>query len=328
LKVLIVNDTRIPAIRYGGTERVIWCLGKELARMGHRVAYLVQPGSSCPFAEVLAWDRSRPLGEQVPDDVDLVHLHHSPPDLRGLSRPHVVTLHGNPSTAVELDRNTVFVSRNHASRFGSECFVHNGLDWDEYGRPDLGGRRSYVHFLGDAAWRVKNVRGAIRVARLAGERLHVLGGRRLNFRMGFRLTLSPRVRFFGWVGGEQKLGLLGGSKGLLYPVRWHEPFGLAIVESLYFGCPVFGTPYGSLPELVTPEVGHLSARAADLARAVREAGRFERRRCHDYAATLFSSRAMAQGYLSKYQQALEGRPLNPVSPRLQEANAPRLLPFD
>jgi hypothetical protein len=37
---------------------------------------------------------------------------------------------------------------------------------------------------------------------------------------------------------------------------------------------------------------------------------------------------MAQGYLAKYQQALAGRPLNPVPPRLKEANAPRLLPFD
>ena len=59
---------------------------------------------------------------------------------------------------------------------------------------------------------------------------------------------------------------------MIFPVRWHEPFGLAIVESLYFGCPVFGTPYGSLPEIVAPDVGVLSARASDLAEAVRGAG--------------------------------------------------------
>ena len=44
--------------------------------------------------------------------------------------------------------------------------------------------------------------------------------------------------------------LLNASRGLIFPVRWHEPFGLAVIESLYFGCPVFATPYGALPELV------------------------------------------------------------------------------
>ncbi|MEF9931013.1 MAG: glycosyltransferase, partial [Bacteroidales bacterium] len=53
------------------------------------------------------------------------------------------------------------------------------------------------------------------------------------------------------IGGEQKLNILKESKGLIFPVIWNEPFGLAITESLYCGAPVFGTPYGSLPELIT-----------------------------------------------------------------------------
>ena len=52
------------------------------------------------------------------------------------------------------------------------------------------------------------------------------------------------------VGGTNKTKLLNQSKGLLFPVRWHEPFGLAILESLHYGCPVFGTPRGSCLKLV------------------------------------------------------------------------------
>ena len=71
------------------------------------------------------------------------------------------------------------------------------------------------------------------------------------------------------VGGTQKTGLLNASRGLIFPVRWHEPFGLAVIESLYFGCPVFSTPYGALPELVPVHCGVLSDQASVLAEAVR-----------------------------------------------------------
>jgi hypothetical protein len=39
--------------------------------------------------------------------------------------------------------------------------VHNGLDWDNYEKPDLKKERTYYHYLANAAWRVKNVKGAI-----------------------------------------------------------------------------------------------------------------------------------------------------------------------
>ena len=37
---------------------------------------------------------------------------------------------------------------------------------------------------------------------------------------------------------SEKGEILNSSKGLVFPVLWHEPFGLAIIESLYYGCPV------------------------------------------------------------------------------------------
>jgi len=327
MKVALVNvAVKLPVARYGGTERIMWWLGKDLARRGHEVTFLVKEGTS-DFARVQRHDPGRPLGEQIPPGVQVVHLHHNLPAGQEIAHPYVVTLHGAGSRDVELDRNTVFISRSQAERFGSTSFVHNGLDWEEYGPAELDRPRSYVHFLGDAGWKVKNVRGAIRVAGLAGERLHVLGGFRLNFRMGFRLTLSPNVRFHGWVGAEEKRRILPGSRGLIFPVRWHEPFGLAIVESLYYGCPVFGTPYGSLPELVLPEYGVLSASAAELADAVRGAARFDPRACHAYATRQFSSRAMTDGYLALYERVLAGEMLHAERPRRRISPGVGLLPF-
>lgn len=71
-------------------------------------------------------------------------------------------------------------------------------------------------------------------------------------------TLHPNVSYMGQVDDIQKIKIMEESKGLLFPVLWNEPFGLALIESLYAGCPVFGTKNGSLPELINENVGFLS----------------------------------------------------------------------
>lgn len=346
MKILIVNNTVIPVDAYGGTERIIWWLGKALVGMGHEVAYLVKKGSSCPFAEVHFLEEKKPLAAQIPPDVDLVHLHFDTDEV--LPKPTLTTVHGNSNAPKTFHPNTVFVSQDHARRHGATAFVHNGLDFDDYGQPLTHNKRLYFHFLGNAAWRVKNVRGAIDVADAAHERLHVIGGTRVNFRMGLRITISPNVRFHGMLGGDGKNALLQASKGLLFPVLWHEPFGLAIAESLYFGCPVFGTPYGSLPELLgskphastdrkwsgtvdafQSEFGFLSVKKAELADALKEVGQYDRQRCQDYAVSHFSARRMAEDYLRLYEKILDGHNLHPAPIQFEPPEGQdKFLPFN
>lgn len=325
MNILITDHGRIPAHLYGGTERVIWYLGHELVKMGHKVTYLVKEGSSCPFAQVLVLNSSLPIEAQIPEGTDLVHFQYQP-DIEP-NFPYLHTNHGNRNDFSPFLLNTVFVSANHASRYGSEAFVHNGLDWNDYGKPDLKGAKSHFHFLGNAAWRVKNVKGAIAaVSALKNEKLAVLGGNRFNFKMGLRFTWNPRIQFYGMVGGERKLQLIQRSKGLVFPVLWHEPFGLAIIESLYLGCPVFATPYGSLPELVGTEFGHLSANKDELSSAMRNVGDFNPVKCYEYAQDTFNSKKMAETYLNLYTRVLQGETINAQVPKLLE-ESPRFLPW-
>ncbi|WP_256010765.1 glycosyltransferase [Desertivirga xinjiangensis] len=326
MHILIVYPGIIPVTLYGGTERVIWYLGKELLQLGHKVTYLARKGSSCSFAPVIAFDPAKAISYQIPEDVDVVHFNFSPGDLSRMTKPYVITMHGNTNDQSMFDRNTIFISKNHADRFGSEVFVHNGLDWSDYLKPDFFVDRQRFHFLGNAAWRVKNVRGAIDViTRTKNEKLDVLGGVRFNVKMGLRFTFSPRVRFYGMVGGEQKFELLNRSKGLIFPVRWHEPFGLAIIESLYFGCPVFGTPYGSLPEIVSAEVGYLSNNATKLLEAIESSAAFSSKKCHEYAVEMFNSKKMALSYLENYEKVLAGEMLNEYPPSLKEVQTVKFL---
>lgn len=324
MHLLIANNTLIPALQYGGTERVIWWLGKELVKRGHKVTYLVKKGSVCDFANVLFYDENQDINSQIPDDIDLVHMHFITGDR--FDKPVVTTVHGNPPYGVSLPLNSIFVSQNQALRYGSQTFVYNGLDFSDYGDPRLDNHRTYFHFLGKAAWRVKNLRGAIQIADKAHEKLVVIGGHRLNIKMGFRFTPDLNISFKGMIGSEKKNELLRHSKGLIFPVLWHEPFGLAIIESMYFGCPVFGTPYGSLPELVTEDTGFLSNNKEELINAVKQ-NQFSPKRCHDYVVTNFNAEKMTLNYLKLYDDVLNGKNLNDSSPTLQQLQTERFLPF-
>ena len=308
MKICLVHNSKIPVTHYGGIERVIWNLGIELTQMGHKIIYLVPKGSFCPFADINTINTKLPLKEQIPDDVDFVHFHFQPE--KEIQKPHLITIHGNLPASATFSTNTSFVSKNHARRYGADAFVYNGLRWEEYGKSEWTKKRYYVHFLGKAAWRVKNVKGAIRIAQANKTPIKILGGRRINFKMGLRLTTSKWAHFYGMVGGQQKLDLLRYSKALIFPVLWHEPFGLAIIESLYFGCPVLGTRLGALPELISEDVGFLSNNENELIERFKEIDSFDRRICHEYAADNFNAKKMALGYLELYTRILNGEQLN------------------
>lgn len=326
MHVLQVLNHRVPAVRYGGTERVVWWLSKELVRMGHRVTLLAPPGSSCQFAEVRPLRPGRELEPQIPGDVDLVHLHDH--RLQPVRTPTIYTFHGNAYAAGSMHENTVFISADQARRHGGQVFVYNGLDIEEYGQPDWNAPRDHLVFLAKAAWKVKNVRDAIAIARKAGRPVAIAGGSRLNFKMGFRLTLDPNARFHGMVDHDQKARILNRGLALLFPVRWHEPFGLALIESLYYGTPVLGTPFGSLPEIITDEFGFLSRSRKELTEQVGQLERFDRLRCHEYVCDRFSSSVMASNYLALYERVSNGESLHERRPAWPDSKDSALLALE
>ncbi len=313
MRIVQVIDAVLPVRKYGGTERVVQSLGRALAEAGHEVTLLAREGTQSRSAQVIVRDPTKPLDEQLPASTDVVHFHG---EVHETSMPLLVTQHGNVLGVPHPQ--SVFVSRRHARNHGSERFVHNGLDWSLYPPADLGVARTHCHFLGKAAWRVKNVRGAIRVSRLAEVRLVVLGGRRIGLKMGPRFHPDLHVRFRGMVDDRGKAEVLKRSRGLIFPVTWHEPFGLAVIESLYYGSPVFGTPYGALPELVPPSLGVLSASSEALADGVRRWETFDPEACHAHAREQFGARRMARDYLELYEQVAGGAILNPELPAVED----------
>ncbi|MFN0015056.1 MAG: glycosyltransferase [Saprospiraceae bacterium] len=348
MKIVLVFDGRLPVADYGDAGRVLLWHCRQLHEMGHEPVVLAEKGSVCSFAPVLILNSKKPVLSQLPDGVDVVHFFYRPAPkmLGGLEMPYLITFFDNSTKAESLDPNTVFLSANHAARHGGDVFVYPGLDFRDYGAVLLDFPRNYFHFLGDASWRGRNVRGAVGLAAAVGERLHVIGGSRINFKKSLRITLSPNARFHGVLNSDGRNMMLNGSKGLLFPVLWHEPFGLPVIESLYFGCPVFGTPYGALPELLChqtasdgrkwtgqvdgcfSEFGCLSVKRSELLEAIRNAGAFSPERCSAYARDCFSAERMTRDYLRLYACVLGGKTLHEHPPTIAEAAGGKLLPME
>ncbi|HUN40885.1 MAG TPA: glycosyltransferase family 4 protein [Acetobacteraceae bacterium] len=62
---------------------------------------------------------------------------------------------------------------------------------------------------------------------------------------------DPRIRFAGFVQGEEKHALLSQADHLLLPSLWYENAPVAVVEAAAYGIGVIGSRIGGIPELVT-----------------------------------------------------------------------------
>ena len=104
----------------------------------------------------------------------------------------------------------------------------------------------------------------------------------------------------------------------MFPVRWHEPFGIAIIEALAKGRPVIGSSYGSLPELIGPEKqgGLVCKNYSEFERVISDPPiHFLSEQVRDYFEKNFTSRIMANNYLPFYEQVIQGIPLHSKPPK-------------
>lgn len=328
MNILIVDkNNTIPALKYGGTERVMWDLGKELTKLGHQVSYLVSGKSQCDFAKIIAYNPNKSINDNIPKNTDIVHFQGNQ---ETVNFPNLVTIHGNFSAGGKGAINAVFVSKNHAQRHNAKAYVQNGLDWDNYTTPNFNATKSYLHFLAKASVKTKNLNSAVKIAVKSKNTLQVMGGYKWTFRNLKKATfykLHPKINYKGMVDNTEKMTIMKHSMGLLFPVRWHEPFGLAIIESLYAGCPVFASTYGALPEIITKEVGVISNQSQDLINAIKH-NTYNAKTCHNYVVDVFNSKKMALNYLKLYEKVLNNETLNDNIPYLPENTPNQLLPFN
>jgi glycosyltransferase involved in cell wall biosynthesis len=86
---------------------------------------------------------------------------------------------------------------------------------------------------------------------------------------------------------------------------WDEPFGLTLAEALMSGTPVIGTRRGSLPEIVSSDVGGLGDDLDQLVAIAEQIHLIDPAACRARAERYFSHRVMAEEYARFYTQFLK-----------------------
>jgi glycosyltransferase involved in cell wall biosynthesis len=312
MHVVVATHQPLPAAGYGGPPRVVTALVRGLAALGHRVTLLAPPGTKLSEATVVEVPPRRlgataaTLAPLLPSGADLLHAHF--PLDHDLPIPFVHTLHKNLKAGARRYPNTIYLSRDHARRHGSDVFVYNGLDPAEYVFRRFAKRpEQYDLFLGKLH-SAKGYHWAVEAAKHTGHRLIVAGGWRPSF--------TGAIKYVGEVDGATKATLLARARCLWNPAQWDEPFGLVTIEAFLSGTPVLGTRRGALPEIIRPETGAL---CDTMEQMITESERIHTRdpaACRGHAERHFTHVAMAEAYVRMYRHILDTGALPPGTPAM------------
>ena len=325
----------VPPQEYGGTELVVDVLARGLVAAGHDVELFASGDSTCPvpsrslFATALgtsATSMEAEAGHVVEGyarlaDCDVIHDHTFLGALYGRpssGQPVVVTSHGPFRDELgqlydAISRRASIVAISHHQRSTApdldiETVIHHGIDVDRF--PAGPGDGGYVLFLGRMS-PDKGVDRAIHAARAAGRRL-VIAAKMWQpdevayFHEVVEPLLGEDATFVGQVGGAAKVALLGGATCLVNPIRWPEPFGLVMLESLACGTPVVAFREGAAPEIVDHGVtGFIVDGDDEMVAALRDVDQLSRLSCRAAVRRRFSAERMVAEHLELYERVVD-----------------------
>lgn len=328
----------VPPKLYGGTERVVSFLTEELVTCGHDVT-LFASGDSVTSARLEAcWPRAMRLDSTIGDylaphilmleriarrahEFDIIHFHVdylSYPIFSRIGVPFLTTLHGRLDLPAlpplyELFRDVPVVSISDAQREPLPDANYVGTIY--HGLPEKllqpgPGNGGYLAFIGRISPE-KAPDAAIRIAGAAGMKLKIAAKidkvDTAYFEDHIRPLLAlPHVEFIGEISDAEKTEFLGNAAGLLFPIAWREPFGIAMIEAMACGTPVIAMRNGSVPEVIDEGItGFAVESESEAVAAVHQIPKLDRGQVRRTFEQRFSARRMAEDYLTVYDELIE-----------------------
>jgi len=141
------------------------------------------------------------------------------------------------------------------------------------------------------------------------------------------LSSEKQITYIGELDTAAKKHWFRHAQATLFPIRWGEPFGMVLIESMATGTPIIAFGRGSVPEIVKDgATGFIVDSVESMVNAVRRIGCIDRRDCRRHVANRFSIERMTMGYEALYRRVAAVPVSSPrtVEPRLALQRGPRI----
>jgi len=331
----------VPPKQYGGTERIVSLLTEELVVRGHDVTLFASGDSVTsarlvsPVGNALGNDGTQKGSALLPllhysdcfrreKDFDFIHSHAQYLGLFLAEKsavPVVHTWHGSfyegevpeeKRRVLQVFQNQNFVSISKSQQEGMPHLhyignVYNGLSLQAYPFVEKP-KGTYLLWVG----RIVEKKGpltAIRVAQKIQMPLIMAGAIDPIDRPYFEEVIQPHIDgshvvFHGELEEKELVSLYGNAMATLYPITWHEPFGLVMIESLACGTPVIAYDRGSVSEVIqdgkTGVIVPIEQGIEGLMNAVSSIQRISRMDCRTSVESRFTIGRMVDSYEKIY----------------------------
>ncbi len=338
MKILLATDPEIPVppILYGGAERLASDLIDEYINAGHEVYLLANANSKKEnVAGFFSWDANSSVGSKniIKNALQLrkVYKEVKPDVIHCFSRLLYIYPALFTTKALFVKRYGRFISKkatnlakslagkrlklvaaakhmlNHLNDQQSWQIIYNFVDIDFYQDKDT--EKNGLLFLG----RIEDIKGvneAIRTAQATNQPLTIAGNIELEHQNYFDTKVKPylngRITYIGPVNNQQKRELFQHAKATLFPIKWEEPFGIVMAESLACGTPVIGFKRGSVPEVIqNEENGFVVSNVDEMVEAVNKVESINREKVRLSAEEKFSRKKAASKYLELFESLIE-----------------------
>lgn len=339
MKILMTCDPEIPVppLNYGGVERLVSGLCQAYSALGHEVYLLANPESKeASVKKIYKWKalHSRGIKNILPNAFllrkvvrevkpDVIHsfsrlLYLYPMFLSGMRVP-VFQTYGRALS----ERSTNMAKRVCGKSLNFCCcgghmlkritnhdrwnVVYNFTDVHLFSTKGDENRR-YLAFLG----RIEDIKGtyeAIQVAIRTNTPLVIAGNIEAEHQSYFDEKVkpyleNPLISYIGPVNDVQKQDLLLHAKALLFPIKWEEPFGIVMIESMACGAPVVAYRRGSVPEVVKEGVnGFIVSNIDSMCEAVNKLDTLDSEVIRKDVVDNYSREVIADRYIRLFETA-------------------------
>ncbi len=249
----------------------------------------------------------------------IVHTFHNPLYVSSITDPKRI-----PTRLKMFERHKkttfgCFISKSQKKlcpvKFPNNSVVYNGIDTSLYKfnpKP-----KDYFVWVARVD-PYKGIENAIKAAKIAGVKLLLAGrldpNKKKYFKKKIKPCLTKKIQYLGELSQDKLSELYRNARACLYPIEWHEPFGLVMTESMVCGTPVIAFDRGSVPEVIKDGktgfvVPFLDKRGKKnikgLVKAIKKIDQIKREDCRKWVENHFSYQKMVDEYEKIYYQLVK-----------------------